>query len=62
LPDILDYTLGQVRGFLEAVARVEAAQDARLLSLLAIGTRGDTRHLDRTLERLEDRAHRRSHR
>jgi hypothetical protein len=56
LPDILDYTLGQVRGFLDATARAESAQDARLLSLIAIGSRGDTRHLDRTLERLSERA------
>lgn len=56
MPDILDYTLGQVRGFLEATTRLEAAQDARLLSLIAIGSRCDTRHLDRTLERLSERA------
>ena len=58
----MDYTLGQVRGFLEATARLEAAQDARLLSLIAIGSRGDNRHLDQTLDRLEDRAHRHTHR
>jgi hypothetical protein len=51
-----------VRGFLEATARHEAAQDARLLSMIAIGSRGDTRHLDRTLDRLEERAHRPAHR
>jgi hypothetical protein len=45
-----------VRGFLEATTRVDAAQDARLLSLIAIGTRGDTRHLDQTLDRLTGRA------
>jgi hypothetical protein len=51
-----------VRGFLEATARLEAAQDARLLSLIAIGSRGDTRHLDQTLERLQARAHCAAHR
>jgi hypothetical protein len=45
-----------VRGFLDATARLEAAQDARLLSLIAVGSRGDTRHLDRTLDRLSEQA------
>jgi hypothetical protein len=45
-----------VRGFLEAAARADAAQDVRLLSLLAIGTRADGRQLDRTLDRLSERA------
>ena len=52
MPDILDYTLAQVRGFAAATARVDAARDARLLSLIAIGARGDSRHLDQTLDRL----------
>ena len=30
--------------------------DARLLSLIAIGTRGDAKNLDQTLERLTERA------
>ncbi|MBJ2165623.1 hypothetical protein IHV84_16960 [Acidovorax sp. IB03] len=62
LPDILDYTLAQVRGFAAATARVDAARDARLLSLIAIGARGDSRHLDQTLDRLQDRAHLDPHR
>jgi len=62
LPDILDYTLAQVRGFVAATARSDAARDARLLSLVAIGTRGDARHLDQTLDRLTDHAHLRPHR
>jgi hypothetical protein len=62
LPDILDYTLAQVRGFVAATARTDAARDARLLSLVAIGTRGDARHLDHTLDRLTDHAHRHPHR
>ena len=62
LPDILDYTLAQVRGFMDAMARQEAAQDARLLSLIAIGTRGDSRNLDQTLDRLTDRADIATHR
>jgi len=62
LPDILDYTLAQVRGFVAATARSDAARDARLLSLVAIGTRGDARHLDQTLDRLQDHAHLRPHR
>ena len=53
----MGYTLGQVRGFLDAVARTEAAEEARLLSAIAIGTRGDSRQLDKTLDRLTDRAH-----
>ncbi|KAF7599462.1 MAG: hypothetical protein CGU29_07415 [Candidatus Dactylopiibacterium carminicum] len=66
LPDILDYTLAQVRGFSAATVREDAARDARLLSLIAIGTRGDARHIDQTLDRLTDQAtdhaHLRSHR
>ena len=34
----------------------DAARDARLLSVIAIGTRGDARHLDQTLDRLTDKA------
>ncbi|UZF25291.1 hypothetical protein [Ralstonia pseudosolanacearum] len=56
LPEILDYTLTQVRGFLDAVVRAEAARDARLLSMIAIGTRGDARNLDRTLDQFNDKA------
>ncbi|MBK8336976.1 MAG: hypothetical protein IPL03_10460 [Sterolibacteriaceae bacterium] len=56
LPDILDYTLAQVRGFVAATARTDAARDARLLSVIAIGTRGDARHLDQTLDRLTNKA------
>lgn len=66
MPDILDYTLAQVRAFLEATARIDAERDARLLSLIAIGTRGDGRQLDKTLDRLteqvQDHAHLRPHR
>ena len=66
LPDILDYTLAQVQAFIEATARTDAEQDARLLSLIAIGTRGDGRQLDKTLDRLtdqaQDHAHLRPHR
>jgi hypothetical protein len=57
LPDILGYTLAQLRGFMAATNRSDAARDARLLSLLAIGTRGDARQLDKTLDRLTDHAH-----
>ena len=56
LPDILGYTLAQVRGFLAAIERSEAANDTRLLSLITLGTRGDGRELDRTLDRLADKA------
>lgn len=56
LPDILEYTLAQLRGFLDATTRQEAANDARLLSLIAVGTRGDARNLDQTLDRLTERA------
>ena len=62
LPDILDYTLAQVRGFAAATVREDAARDARLLSLIDIGARGDPRHLDQTLDRLQDHAHLGSHR
>lgn len=62
MPDILDYTLAQVRGFMAATGRMDAARDARWLSLLAIGTRGDARQLDATLDRLKDHAHLDPHR
>ncbi|ASL75524.1 hypothetical protein [Ralstonia pseudosolanacearum] len=61
LPDILGYTLTQVRGFLDAVVRAEAARDARLLSMIAIGTRGDARNLERTLDQLNDKANSHAH-
>jgi len=47
-----------VRGFVDATVRQDAARDARLLSLIAIGTCGDARNLDQTLDRLTDRAER----
>lgn len=62
MPDILGYTLAQLRGFMAATTRSDAARDARLLSLLAIGTRGDARQLDKTLDRLTDYAHLDPHR
>jgi len=46
-----------VRGYLAAIGREDAARDARLLSLIALGTRGDARHLDQTLDRLSSHAH-----
>ena len=52
LPDILDYTLAQLKGFAAASARLDSARDAQLLSLIAIGSRGDSKNLDQTLERL----------
>ncbi|MET2523229.1 hypothetical protein [Ralstonia pseudosolanacearum] len=61
LPDILGYTLAQVRGFLDATVRAEAARDVRLLSLIAIGTRGDARNLERTLDQLNDKANSHAH-
>lgn len=56
LPDILDYTLAQMRGFLDASMRLDASMDARLLSLIAVGCRGDSKTLDQTLDRLTDKA------
>lgn len=53
LPDILDYTLAQLQGFSAAAARREALRDAQLLSLIAIGSRADAQHLDKTLQRLQ---------
>ncbi|MDO3549756.1 hypothetical protein [Ralstonia pseudosolanacearum] len=61
LPDILGYTLAQMRGFLDAAVRADAARDARLLSLIAIGTRGDARNLERTLDQLTDKANSHAH-
>ncbi|MDO3510254.1 hypothetical protein [Ralstonia pseudosolanacearum] len=61
LPDVLGYTLAQVRGCLDAVVRAEAARDARLLSMIAIGTRGDARNLDHTLDQLTDKANNHAH-
>ena len=56
LPDILEYTLAQVRAFVAAGERSDAARDARLLSLIAIGARGDPRQVDQTFDRLTDRS------
>ena len=42
---------------MDATNRQDAANDARLLSLIAIGTRGDAKNLDQTLDRLTDRTH-----
>ncbi|WP_298856143.1 hypothetical protein [uncultured Aquimonas sp.] len=50
-----------MRGFAAATVREDAARDARLLSLIAIGARGDARHLDQTLDRLTDQATRHAH-
>ena len=61
LPDILDYTLAQVRAFIEAATRTDAERDARLLSLIAIGTRGDGRQLDKTFDRLTDQVQDHAH-
>ena len=41
---------------MEATNRQDAANDARLLSLIAIGTRGDAKGLDQTLDRLTERS------
>jgi len=41
-----------LKGFAEAVVRMDSARDAQLLSLIAIGSRGDSKNLDQTLERL----------
>jgi hypothetical protein len=56
LPQIMDYTLAQVRGFLAACVQREAAADARLLSLIVLGSRGDARELEKTLDRLIDQS------
>jgi hypothetical protein len=48
----LDYTLAQLKGFAAASVRLDSARDAQLLSLIAIGSRGDSKNLDQTLERL----------
>ncbi len=45
-----------MRGFLGATVREEAARDARLLSLIAVGARGDARNLERTLDQFNDKA------
>ena len=54
--DIRDYTLAQMRGFLDASMRLDASMDARLLSLIAVGSRGDAKNLDQTLDRLTDQS------
>lgn len=61
LPDILNYTLAQLRAFTSAAARSQAMDDARWLTLLATGTRADARQLDAALERLKAHAHLDSH-
>jgi hypothetical protein len=48
--------LAQTRGFLDAINWQESASDARLLSLIAVGTRGDAKNLDQTLDRLTEHA------
>jgi hypothetical protein len=56
MSDILDYTLAQLHGFLHAINRQDSAIDARLLSLIAVGSRGDAKNLDQTLDRLTHQA------
>jgi hypothetical protein len=36
---------------------MDSARDVQLLSLIAIGSRGDSKNLDQTLERLSTAAH-----
>ena len=36
--------------------RMDASHDARVLSLIAVGSRGDAKNLDQTLDRLTDQA------
>lgn len=36
--------------------RLDASMDARLLSLIAVGSRGDSKNLDHILDRLTDQA------
>jgi hypothetical protein len=48
--------LAQTRSFLDAINRQESASDARLLSLIAVASRGDAKNLDQTLDRLIDHA------
>ena len=55
-PDILDYTLAQLQGFLHAINRQDGAHDARLLSLIAVGSRGDAKNIDQTLDRLTEQS------
>ena len=45
-----------MRGFLDASIRLDASHDARLLSLIAVGSRGDAKNLDQTLDRLVDQS------
>ncbi len=45
-----------MRGFVNASLRLDASNDARLLSLIAVGSRGDSKNLDQTLDRLTDQA------
>jgi hypothetical protein len=52
----LEYTLAQVQGFVAASVRLEAARDAQLLSLIAVGNRADAQHLSTTLEQLNAHA------
>ena len=43
-------TLGQLRGFLRAIDRAEATRELLLLNLVLLGTRGESK----AIERLED--------
>jgi hypothetical protein len=41
-----------LKGFAAASVRMDSARDAQLLSLIAIGSRGESKNLDQALERL----------
>jgi len=46
-----------LKGFAAASSRLDGARDAQLLALIAIGSRGDSKNLDQTLERLTSASH-----
>lgn len=48
-----EYTLGQMRGFADAIARAEAEADARRLNLQVLGRSGDVEAIERTLDALD---------
>ena len=51
--------MAQLRAFLGAIERGDATQDARLLTLLTLGARGDAHQLDKALDRLTEQAQKR---
>ncbi|OED39005.1 hypothetical protein AB833_17345 [Chromatiales bacterium (ex Bugula neritina AB1)] len=53
LPDILNYTLAQLNAYLEAECQLAFEQASLQLTLLAVGTQGDRRSIERLQKELD---------